>query len=65
MRGTPGSEASFTGRLALDELPFERGRRSRDNESGAGAFEKLPAGDISLAFAHDTFPERYCGKEGH
>ena len=40
------------------KLRTELRRSGRRDEHGATAFEKLPAGDTALAFAHDTFPER-------
>lgn len=40
------------------QLRTELGPGSRRDQNSATTFEKLPAGDIVLAFTHDTFPER-------
>jgi hypothetical protein len=45
-------------RVRGGQLHLERGPCGCHGEHGAGAFEKLPAGNISLAFAHKTFPEK-------
>ena len=44
------------------KLRTELGPGGRRDENGATAFEKLPAGDIAFAFAHDAFPEKVKGR---
>jgi hypothetical protein len=47
-------------RVRGGQLHLERGRRGCHGENGAGALEKLPAGNIAFAFAHKTFQNNYA-----
>src|ERR1700680_1969218 len=43
-------------RVCGGQIHLERGPRACHGKNGAGALEKLSAGNITLAFAHSTFP---------
>ena len=43
-------------RVRGGQIHLERGPRACHGENCAGALEKLPAGNITFAFAHSTFP---------